>query len=86
MNDLVPYTPPARMTEKEVRIAGATSNRLCGLRGALSQGVEGGSLTFKTKNGSQSQALTQSEIEALIDLLIERDEALLTGLDIQLER
>ena len=80
------YTPPKRMTEREARLAGATSNMLLGLRGALSQGIAGGSLTIKTNNGSQSITLKIAEVEALIGLLIERDEAFLIGLDIELER
>jgi hypothetical protein len=84
--DLIIYDPPARMTEREARIAGATSNRLLNLRGFLSQGVRGGSLTVSTKNGGQSQTLTQDELEALIALLIERDEALLIGLNIEIEK
>lgn len=85
--DIVVYDPPKLLTEKEVRIAGATSNRLLSLRGFLAQGVAGGgSLTIKTRNGTQSLALHSVDAEALIALMIERDEALLVGLNIEIER
>lgn len=78
--------PPGRLTEAEARVAGQTSNRLLSLRGMTATGVEGGSLTVKTRNGSQSLAMTLVDIEALIALLVERDEAILTHLDIQIDR
>jgi hypothetical protein len=85
--EVVPYKEPARMTEREARLAGQTSNRLCSLRGFLKQGVAGGSsLTVKTTNGIQSLALHGIDTEALIALLIERDEAFLIGLNIEIEK
>ena len=60
------YKAPALLTEREVRIAGQTSNRLCTLRGVLKQGLEGGSLTTKTSNGSASLALSYVDIMDLI--------------------
>jgi hypothetical protein len=73
------------MTEREVRIAGSTSQRLRNLRGILRQGVREGSLAIRTNNGAQSFTLYVEEVEALLDLLIERDEMFLTGLNIELE-
>jgi hypothetical protein len=84
--DLTIYKPPALLTEREARIAGATSNRLCALRGMLKQGVRGGSLTVATPNGTQSLALTSVDVEALIDFLRERDELFLTALNIEIEK
>lgn len=77
--------PKGRITEREVRAAGVTSNRRRNLIGALAQGIKGGSLTVSTRNGSQSLALTSIDTEALIGLLLERDEAFLIGLDIELD-
>jgi hypothetical protein len=85
MNSIVPYKEPARLTEREARLAGQTSNRLCGLRGFLAQGVNSGSLTIQTKNGAQSLTLSSVDTEALIGLLKERDEAFLIGLNIEIE-
>ena len=85
MNNIVHYTPPKFMTEREARMAGQVSNRRISLRGALKQGLRGGSLHVSTENGSQSLALPSVDLEAVIALLIERDEAFLTGLNIELE-
>lgn len=85
-NDIVPYKEPPRLTEREVRIAGQVSNRLCNLRGAIRQGVKGGSITVQTRNGVLSQSLPIIEIEALVALLIERDEAFLIGLNIEIDK
>jgi hypothetical protein len=85
-NDLIEYTPPALLTEREVRLAGATSNRLCNLRGALKDVTTGGSLVVTTRNGSSSMNLTSIDMEALLGLLIERDEQFLTSLNIELEK
>jgi hypothetical protein len=84
--DLTIYEPPKLLTEREVRLAGQTSNRLQTLRGFLSQGVSGGSVTVTSSNGSASLSLVRHEMEALIDLMIERDEQFLTSLNIELER
>lgn len=86
MNDIIPYVEPARLTEREARLAGQVSNRLCSLRGLLAQGVTGGSLTTQTRNGTQSLSLVSVDVEALIALLKERDEAFLTGLNIEIEQ
>lgn len=83
---LVKYNSPARITEREVRIAGVTSNRLLSLRGMLSQGIREGSIAVRTTNGNQAITLPINEMEAVIALLIERDEAFLIGLDIELEK
>jgi hypothetical protein len=56
--DLVPYVEPFRMTEREARTAGMTSNRLSGLRGSLRQGIKGGQLNVRTTNGNLALALT----------------------------
>jgi hypothetical protein len=85
-NDLVIYKPPALLTEREARLAGATSNRLLSLRGFLKQGIKGGSVTAQTTNGAQSLTLLLDELEAVIALLIERDEAFLIGLNIEIEK
>jgi hypothetical protein len=84
--DLVPYVEPFRMTEREARTAGMTSNRLSGLRGSLRQGIKGGQLNVRTTNGNLALALTMVDTEALVALLIERDEALLIGLNIEIEK
>lgn len=84
-NDLIVYEAPKLLTEREVRIAGATSNRLCNLRGMLKMGVVDGALVSRTRNGSSSMTLPKEDIEALIALMIERDEAFLVGLNIELE-
>lgn len=84
--DLTLYEPPKLLTEREVRIAGATSNRLLSLRGFLADCVQSGSITVKTEYGSQSLTLPALDMEALIALMIERDEALLVGLNIELEK
>lgn len=52
----------------------------------LTQGIKEGSIVVRTSNGSQSLTLPLDEVEAVIGLLIERDEAFLIGLDIELER
>jgi hypothetical protein len=83
---LTEYDPPKFMTEREARLAGATSNRLSSLRGFLKTGTTGGSLTVTSTNGSASLAMTQIDMEALLGLLIERDEQFLTSLNIELER
>lgn len=83
---LTEYDPPKFITEREVRIAGQTSNRLSALRGALTQGLRSGSIHLATSNGSQSISLPQVDMEAVVGLLIERDEAFLIGLNIELEK
>lgn len=86
-DDLIPYEgPPALLTEREARLAGSTSNRLLALRGMLDDEVQGGSITVKTTYGTQSQTLTSVDTEALVAFLIERDEQLLIGLNIELEK
>ena len=84
--DLVLYEAPALLTEREVRIAGQTSNRLMSFRGFLKQRTTGGSLTISSANGSASVTLTKIDMEAILGLLIERDEQFLTALNIELER
>ncbi|MGX7894958.1 hypothetical protein [Tsuneonella sp. HG222] len=75
----------AMLSEREARLAGASSNRLCGLRGVIEQGLLGGSLVLATSNGTQSVVLTETDAVALVALLREREETLLIGLNIELE-
>lgn len=84
--ELTIYNPPKLLTEREVRLAGSTSHRLLSLRGTLRQGVASGTFTVSTSNGTVSLPITSVDTEALIALLIERDEAFLTGLNIELEQ
>lgn len=89
MNQLTQLTlwkTPALMTEREARIAGITSNRLCSLRGMLKQGIEGATLSIKTTNGTIALPLPYVDTEAIVSLLKERDEQFLTALNIELEQ
>lgn len=80
--NLIEYDPPKMLSLREVRVAGATANRLLNLRHSL-RNLKGGSLTIQTHNGSQSLSLSLVDLQALIGLLIERDEAFLTGLNVE---
>lgn len=72
------------MTEREVRLAGQSSNMLCQLRG-LSAEATGGNLAV-TANGAQHYIpLIGDTVLAVLDFLKEREEAFLTGLNVELE-
>lgn len=80
------WKPPGIMTEREVRTAGLTSNRLCTFRGMLRQGIEGSTLSIKTRGGGTvAMPMSSIDTEALIGLLKERDETFLIALNIELE-
>lgn len=70
-----------RLTEREVRIAGHTSQRLLTLRTMAARPGDG---TLQTPQGTLK--LGKADIEAVLALLIERDENLLVQLDIEIER
>jgi hypothetical protein len=74
--------PPGRLTEREIRIAGHTCQRLITLRTMVERSSAGG--TIQTSAGTLQ--LQNGEMIAVLALLIERDEQLLIGLDIQLDR
>ncbi len=79
---LPPIVPPkGRLTESEVRVAGFTSNNLLVLASMLA-GCSGGG-TVQTAGGTMK--LSQIDAQAVISLLIERGENLLTQLDIALD-
>lgn len=83
VQNLIEYDPPKMLSMREARMAGATANRLLNLRHTLRQ-LESGSLTMKTRNGTQSMSLTRNDLEAVMGLLMERDEQFLTGLNIEI--
>lgn len=80
--NLIEYDPPKMLTLKEARVAGQVANRLTNLRDTL-RNLDSGSIAIKTRNGTQSLSLPRDEVEAVIGLLIERDVALLTGLNVE---
>jgi hypothetical protein len=87
--DIVPYNPPKLLTEREVRLAGATSIRLGSLRDMLKEGIAGANLTVSLNprgTGTVSLVLTKTDGEAILAFLKERDELFLTGLNIELEQ
>lgn len=71
-----------RLTEAEVRIAGHASQRLLTLRTMLADIAKGG--TLQTRAGTLQ--LNSTDTQAVLALLIERDEQFLIQLDIQLAR
>lgn len=74
------------LTEREARLAGITSTRLCSLRGALAATLKGATLSVQTVGGGTTHfPLLSEEGVALLALLRERDEAFLSGLNIELE-
>lgn len=82
VRNLIEYDPPKMLTLREARVAGQVANRLTNLRDTI-HNLDSGSVTIKTRNGTQSLTLPRDEIEAVIGLLIERDVALLTGLNVE---
>lgn len=87
MNDLILYKPPAVLTEREVRLAAVVSNRRHNVRDALIN-VREATLVIKDKRGSVFNAdikLPAVDAEAILSLLLERDEQFLTSLNIELE-
>lgn len=87
MNALIPYKPPALLTEREVRLAALVSNRRHNVREALGS-VQTAVLVIKDKRGHAYHAdikLPAVDAEAILALLLERDEQFLTSLNIELE-
>jgi hypothetical protein len=82
--NLIKHDPPKMLSMREARMAGATANRLLSLRGALRQGLESGSVTLKTSNGTQSITLPRNDLMAVVGLLVERDEHFLIGLNVEI--
>jgi hypothetical protein len=84
--NLIKYEEPKLLTEREVRLAGATSCRTASLRGMLRNGVESCTVSVKVKpGGTIALPLPAVEAEAMIAFLKERDELFLTSLNIELE-
>ncbi len=80
------WKSPGLMTEREVRIAGITSNRLCTLRDILSAVIKGCTLSIATERGGHiAIPLTSVDTHAIVGLLKERDEQFLTSLNIELD-
>lgn len=89
MNDLIPYDPPKLLTEREVRAAGVVSNRRANVRSMLDRKIRGASLTIKDARGTADTLilnLPENDAEAVLALLLERDEQFLTSLNIELEK
>lgn len=87
MNDLILHHPPALLTEREVRLAAVVSNRRYNVREALGN-VQTATLVIKDTRGTAYNAdirLPAVDAEALLGLLLERDEQFLTSLNIELE-
>lgn len=87
MNDLILYKPPAVLTEREVRLAAIVSNRRHNVREALGS-IREATLVIKDKRGGVFNTdirLPAVDAEALLGLLLERDEQFLTSLNIELE-
>lgn len=71
------------LTMAEARAVGAASNRLRNFRHLLSEGL-GGSLTVRMKFGTTAQALTTVDMEAILSLLIEREELFLGSFNVDI--
>lgn len=77
--------PKGRLTEREVRILGASANRLVNLRDLQASQVGSGSLSATTKTGTVSLTLRREDIEAVLALLVERESSLLLQFDVELD-
>lgn len=75
---------PGRMTEAEARRLGAEANRMAQVR-TLRADCKGGSLTVTTSNGTVAMSLASVDVEALLELLMERSGAFLTAFDVALD-
>lgn len=82
MNVPTVETPKGRLTEAEVRIAGHTSQRLLTLR-TMRDNCTGGGTVQNTLGTIQLQ---YADMQAILSLMIERDENLLIQLDIAIDR
>lgn len=88
MNEMIPYDPPKLLTEREVRAAGVVSNRCANVRYALGN-VKAMTISVKDKRGAVYNLdlnLPENDAEAVLALLLERDEQFLTSLNIELEQ
>jgi hypothetical protein len=78
--------PKGRMTEREVRMAGAAANRLIQLREALTRCERGGTLSVSGSTGAaMNLSLTTDDLQALLSLLMQRAGGVLIGLDVELD-
>lgn len=87
MNSLTSYKPPAILTEREVRLAAVVSSRRHNVREAIGS-VQTAVLVLKDKRGHAFNVdikLPTADAEAVLALLLERDEQFLTSLNIELE-
>jgi hypothetical protein len=84
VQNLIEYDPPKMLSMREVRVAGATANRLTSLRGTLSSPIKGGSFVVSNLSGTVSFALCDNDVMAILGLLTERDELFLMGLNVEI--
>lgn len=84
IDDLSSGQPPSRTrwSEKEAKVIGIAALRLERLRNLLAKATNGGVLAVKGGYGSDGETLTRSDLEACIQVLIEREIAILASYDV----
>lgn len=84
VQNLIKYDPPKMLSLREAQIAGSTAHRLMSLRHMLTKASHGATLAVSSRReGGIQLSLSPVDTEALIALLIERDIAFLTGLNVE---
>jgi hypothetical protein len=79
------YVEPKFMSEREVRLTGAVASRYAMLRKIMGTQIREGTMLLHTSRSTFRLTFTPEDITAMLDLLMERDEIFLSGMNIALD-